>query len=189
MKRLKAIRNTATWQERLAIAQNEKPGTEFDGLFNEAARALKLIEMKKMDKEGEAWLTQIGRYFADLFTQRNGGQILHEMADALNTWHGHSRYLTVADRIRCQLIALDGMFPAGKPRLVTVSDGKAIYGKPYSTLTNACVIDSLRAKGLVITDDNMPSILREIRRQANKLNIRLDSKPGARGKSQPGQKR
>jgi hypothetical protein len=157
VKRLAEIRKTKDWPHRLDLAKNSKPGTDFDWLFKEAELALKLVDMKG-GVEGEARLARIGHYFANLFRRGDGGQKLHEMGDALNTWRRHKPKLSIADRIRCELIALDGMFPAGKPRLVKVVNGKPIYGEPWSKLSYTTVIENLAVRlaenGIEITEDN-----------------------------------
>jgi len=187
VKRLAAIRHAKDWREKLDLAQNKTPGTEFDCLFKNAALALELVKLK-VGVEGEARLACIGRHFANLFERRDGGQKLHEMADALNAWHCHKPKLAIANRIRAELIALNGMFPAGKRHLLKVVDNKPIYGKPYGPLKVSDILDNLARHGLTITADKKPSIIREIWRQAKELAIRLDSSKGRPRKSKYRQK-
>jgi hypothetical protein len=206
VKRLDALCNTKGWRERLKLARNEEPGTPFDHLFAAADSFFQLMDVSGGWGKGEAIpitklegapiLASIGVDFVNLFQERDGGQKLHEMADALNAWHRHKETVkhnsqSIPDVIRVTLISLYGMFPPGKPRLEIVGN-KIVKRKAWPNLTVRSVIASLEKRDKITAKDAngnaLPEIRREIQRQAKILNIPLDPTPGRPPKSKTRQK-
>lgn len=201
MKRLAAIRKSKDWRERLKLVRNEEPGTPFDPLFAQAASFIHLMDttggwgkgkvMPILELEGAPILASIGIDFVNLFQARDGGQKLHEMADALIAWRRHKQHvkhkgMSISDIIRETLISLYAMFPPSKPRLERV-DNKIVNGKPWPNLTVRAVVRSLELRDKITVRDAdgnvLPDIRREIQRQAKDLNIPLDPKAGRPSKS------
>jgi hypothetical protein len=181
MKRLAAIRNAKDWRDRLTLAANKQPGTEFDWLFTEARLAVFLNDDRRTKAEGAARLARMGLYFSQLF-QRGDSRSLRQLAAALYTWHRHEPRRKIADVIRMTLVGLNGMFPPGKPRLKHVGK-KLVKQGTWSKVSVRDVIQSVKRKGFVKDNTNMDALRRKIQSEAKMLNIELDHKPGS-----PGQK-
>lgn len=144
MKRMQRMRTTDNWHERIALASDKWPGTEFDHVFGAIQQAAALVAGKchpGMVKEIYAFL---GQQLTQV-VQARGPQGLHDMGDALKEWRSHKAN---PDQIRKALI-----LEAGSQKKTSVKN----------------VLAHLRREGIT-TDENTPRL---IRRFAAELQIQL----------------
>lgn len=117
--RLKKLKGAKSWKEKMRLASDDFPGTDFDGLFRDMAEAwththrndpAKLqkarcpmakswskIDNRKLDaetiREGDNWARAfyegIGGCLADACV-RGESEFLRELADALDVWKRHT---------------------------------------------------------------------------------------------------
>lgn len=130
MKKLTALKQARTWQERLAIAEDKLPGTKYDRIFELVEVARFYATKAELAGERRGLLEGLGSWLAEVIERRDW-HVLHEFADALLDLKKHRPR---KDEVRETLIALFGMFPKAK---IETSD----------------VIRSLKAKNIA-TDEN-----------------------------------
>ena len=111
MKKLQAIRQAQSWQDKLDIAQDRTPGTQFDHIFALVKDARFFVTTVKLPGERRARLEALGGWLADLIEKKGSSQTIHDMAKALNIWHRHKPH---PDKIRAAFTSLVGMFPEYK---------------------------------------------------------------------------
>lgn len=169
MKKLAAIRNAQTLHERLALAEDKKPGTAFDAIFDTAIRAIRELEQRpNLNEHAQQDLAHVGLFFAKIFRDGNSAA-LDDLPKAFNIWRHHTPN---PDVIRAEIIALLLDFPPGKPRLDQVGD-EIVERELWPALSSREIQERLERKGYQIVDPETTA--RQIRRVASELKYPLAS--------------
>lgn len=154
--RLNRIRQSKSWVERQALAEDLLPGTRFDWviplIIGDLAKTRKCPSPdsdEKMRALGEDMATNIAK---------GNSQFFRELADALDIFFRHK---THPDKIRLEIISFcappNEVFPVRKKFSVRK------------------IVAHLRSRGIEVTGDT-PRIVRRI---CAELNLRTDGKSGA----------
>jgi hypothetical protein len=169
------IRQAKTWQERVKLALNETPGTDFDHIFKDAGLA---TEIKALHS---AIALSLGAKLVQTI-QAGESQTLHNMANALNSWKRHKpkpNYYLAA------LFGVAGCFPPDWWKTWGVDEkGKLspsyrrVPAKHRKNISMLTVIQNWKRIDPKSAAKEELGVRRMIQRYAREFGIPLDKSPG-----------